>query len=379
MSAEPTTTTSMHSPDDLKARWAALREEQPRQRIRDAAAQLGTGEAQLLSTQLGQGVWRLAGRAQDILEHVPQLGEVMASTRNEHAVIEKHGRYADMELGEHVGLVLTPDIDLRLFFAHFHSAFVVEKMHAGRALHSLQFFAKDGTSLHKIYAQDAAGEAALASLRETFLHEDQASIEAWHAPKPAPKEVPDEDIDVRGFQQAWRGLQDTHDFFGLLRAYGLTRQQALRLAPEGFASRLDDDTATRALQHAARQGVPIMVFVSSPGCIEIHTGPVTKIVEAGTWINVMDPTFNLHLNRAGIHSSWCVKKPTADGIVTSLEFYDKDGGTVAMFFGERKPGEPELKSWRALVEGLTSTQVAWSSASCRGELRPLYYAPSQQL
>jgi putative hemin transport protein len=47
-----------------------------------------------------------------------------------------------------------------------------------------------------------------------------------------------------------------------------------------------------------------------------------------------------------------VVKPTVDGDVTSLELYDKDGNNIVMFFGKRKPGEPELQAWREIVAGL---------------------------
>jgi putative hemin transport protein len=73
------------------------------------------------------------------------------------------------------------------------------------------------------------------------------------------------------------------------------------------------------------------------------------------WLNVLDPGFNLHLREDRIAMAWVVRKPTADGDVTSLELFDADGETLAMFFGERKPGRAELASWRALVDTLPRT------------------------
>jgi len=49
---------------------------------------------------------------------------------------------------------------------------------------------------------------------------------------------------------------------------------------------------------------------------------------------------------------WVVQKPTSDGVVTSVEVFDAEGNNMAMFFGERKPGQPELQGWRDLVAGL---------------------------
>jgi putative hemin transport protein len=84
--------------------------------------------------------------------------------------------------------------------------------------------------------------------------------------------------------------------------------------------------------------------------IQIHTGPVRRVEVIGPWLNVLDPGFNLHLREDEIATAWVVKKPTRDGHVTSLELFDTAGGTMAMFFGSRKPGVPELAGWRALVQ-----------------------------
>lgn len=55
-----------------------------------------------------------------------------------------------------------------------------------------------------------------------------------------------------------------------------------------------------------------------------------------------------------------VRKPTVDGLVTSLELFDQHGEVIAMFFGERKPGKPELAAWRALVEDLNHHELCLS-------------------
>ena len=103
-----------------------------------------------------------------------------------------------------------------------------------------------------------------------------------------------------------------------------------------------------------------MVFVGSGGCIQIHTGPVRNIQPLDTphaqWINVLDAGFNLHLRTDRVASVWVVEKPTADGVVTSVEAFDHAGELMAMFFGARKPGKPELQGWRDLVARLPQAQ-----------------------
>jgi putative hemin transport protein len=106
------------------------------------------------------------------------------------------------------------------------------------------------------------------------------------------------------------------------------------------------------LEEAARGKTEIMCFVGNPGIIQIHTGPVANIKVMDTWLNVLDPGFNLHLRQDRIAQTWVVRKPTAEGIVTSLELFDTEGETIAMFFGKRKPGIPELGAWREIIARL---------------------------
>src|SRR5690606_1540266 len=114
------------SSETLTQRWAALRSEQPRVRIRDAAATLGVSEAELLATTVdGRSVVRLAPRFRELLKDVPALGKVMALTRNNDAVHERKGVYEDVSTGGHAGLVVGPDIDLRLFFSDWTHGFAL--------------------------------------------------------------------------------------------------------------------------------------------------------------------------------------------------------------------------------------------------------------
>jgi putative hemin transport protein len=77
-------------------------------------------------------------------------------------------------------------------------------------------------------------------------------------------------------------------------------------------------------------------------------------VHGKTWLNVLDPGFNLHLREDLIADVWVVEKPTSDGMVTSVEAFDARGELMAMFFGARKPGQSELAAWRHIVAHLQS-------------------------
>lgn len=339
---------------DLKSRWSDLLREKPKLRIRDAAAELGVSEAELLATRCGGTVTRLEGNWGGLIKKFPKLGEVMCLTRNEAAVHERYGTFTEqISFFHEMGQVVGADIDLRLFMTHWESGFAVTDETEEGPRCSLQFFDRDGTAVHKIYLTGKSDVSVYDEFVRSYRSGNQSDIQVVVPVKKAPPEQPDEKIDVEGFRKDWLATNDTHDFFGLLRKFGVAREQALRLAPAGYATRVDLSATQKMLEAAASSKVPIMVFVGSPGCIQIHTGPVENIKRFGeTWLNVLDDKFNFHLNEKLVTSAWIVKKVTKDGHVTSLELYDAAGENLVLFFGKRKPGEAEDPAWRVIVAEL---------------------------
>ena len=348
---------------------AALREALVKQkdatpgvRARDAAKMLGVSEAELVACRVGEGVIRLEPDFAEILRAMPEVGEVMVLTRNEHCVHEKHGAFGHVSIGPGHGIVLNHDVDLRLFLSHWRHGFVVTEEVASGLRTSLQVFDIDGTAIHKIYLTKASNRAAFDAIVERFRSPDE-SRDILVTPLPARRaDRPDEEIDTATFHKHWRALQDTHDFFGMLQEFGVGRAQGMRLAEPEFTWRVEPGALRQTLEAAAGSATPIMCFVGNAGCIQIHTGPVETLKAMGPWYNVLDPTFNLHLREDAIAEAWVVRKPTCDGIVTSLELFDAEGFCFAQFFGERKPGKPELEAWREIVAALPRAGQAGAAA-----------------
>lgn len=338
----------------LKSQWEALKAENPHMRIRNAAEQLGVSEAELVATSIGETVTRLRPEFAAILTEVEKLGKVMGLTRNDECVHERKGVYLNPDFSSpFAGLFVGEDIDMRIFLSHWDKAFAVSETSEHGDRKSLQFFGKDGLAIHKIYLTKDSNAEAFDALVEQFKSDNQSQEETTVEVPFVIDEKPDTDIDVAGFQEAWGGLKDTHAFFGMLKKFGVTRTQALRLAPnEHYAKKVDNNTVVKMLEGAAEQKLPIMCFVGNRGNIQIHTGLVRKTMWHNQWFNVMDPDFNLHLDTSKIAQTWIVRKPTEDGDVTAIEVFNEMGEIIVQFFGKRKPGIPELQEWRDLVASL---------------------------
>ncbi|MCP5433635.1 MAG: hemin-degrading factor [Alphaproteobacteria bacterium] len=347
---------------ELLAAFVALRERHPRLRARDAAAELGVSEAELLAARVGEEVVRLQADWADVVRALPALGPVMALTRNAHCVHEKHGRFDKVSIGPGHGLVLNEDIDLRLFMGHWRYGFAVTEEVASGRRKSLQFFDLDGSAVHKVYLTEESDLSAHNGLLERFRAVDQsAPIEILSLPD-WPHDRPDMEIARSGLLDHWAALQDTHDFHAMLQEVGAGRLQAMRLAAGVFTRRLAPMAVRLLLEGAVRSQTPIMCFVGNPGCIQIHTGPIGTVKPTGPWLNVLDPTFNLHLREDAVAHAYAVVKPTRDGDVTSLELFDRAGFCFCQFFGARKPGRPELEAWRNLVRSLPSDSLSESAS-----------------
>lgn len=333
-------------------------------RAREVAHLLGLTEAQWVAAQCGSlRSIRLFGHPMDIVKEIPRLGTVMALTRNDYCVHERHGRYLNVQSDQPVGLVLGPDIDLRMFYSNWTHAWAVEE----KKRSSIQFFDYSGQAVHKIYCTSESNMAEYVAIIGEYAAEP-----VWPIPVPYPADqsrtylpimkpgsaldghaLDEHTLDEHALlRQAWLAMTDTHDFYPLIRRFNLTRLAALQAIGDDLAQRVTPEVVEEMLDSVSRSGLPIMCFVGNRGMIQIHTGSVKNIQRKGPWLNVLDEKFNLHLDTTRIDSVWIVSKPTSDGWVTSMEVFAENGELIVQFFGARKPGSAELTVWRELMLGL---------------------------
>ena len=281
---------------------------------------------------------------------MPEAGDVLALTRNDACVIESRGTFAPPEIEGTMGQVVGPSTSA-CSCATGASATPTARGRV-RPPHRPALLRR---RRHR-RPQDLRPHPALAPLVADFADEGAAPADfaaAAFVPIPdAASERPDAEIDRAGLVAAWAGLEHTHAFFGLLRRFGVSRLQAMRLAAPDFARPVAPGAARAVLEAVKGGAMPVMVFVGNPGCVQIHSGPVHRVEVMGPWLNVLDPTFNLHLREDRIASAWIVRKPSVNGDIHALELYDANAHNFAQIFGQRLAGETERADWRALVAGI---------------------------
>ncbi|XDD48577.1 hemin-degrading factor (plasmid) [Leptospira sp. WS39.C2] len=338
--------------ETLKQKWENLKNEIPNLRIRDAAKHLKVSEVELLATKIGETTSPLKPNFAEFLMNTPNLGYVMALTRNESCVHERKGVYKNLSVNGQTALAVGEDIDLRIFLKDWKFGFYVEDISHGKITESFQFFDHSGDAVHKIYKTDSSSIEGWENVKKTFIDETitfNNEIEVR-----IPKKESNVESKIPNFLEEWTNLEDTHDFFTMLRKYDYSREFALFVAKGKFAFLISQNDFTLLLHQVSKMDLDIMIFVGNPGMIQIHTGKIHKLETMGPWFNVLDPEFNLHLRTDMIHNVWVVDKPTKDGMVTSLELFDNEGNLILQMFGKRKPGIPQSKVWQELVHGYVS-------------------------
>ena len=345
-------TTILNQVSTLKMAWEKLKVEQPNLRIRDAAIQLAVSEAELLSSQIGESVTTLKSNWPEILVEFKKLGKVMSLCRSNGCVLEHKGNFQKITIdgsAPHQMATVIGPIEQRVFFSAWKFGFAVENETSRGVMRSFQFFDKSGTAILKVYLQDDTKVDIFNQLVSAYRSENQQQdlqIEEFVKPEYAKK------IDMDAFTHDWENMKDTHDFFGMLRKYNVHRLDAVKWIDDRWANEVDRLSARKIVEIASASQLPIMIFVGNRGNIQIHQGKVKTIRQMGDWLNVLDPQFNMHLNEDLIANAFVVHKQTEDGLVSSLELFDKEGEMIAQFFGLRKPGLPQLPAWSALIDSL---------------------------
>jgi putative hemin transport protein len=343
----------------LRDAWRGLQEAKPGLRIRECAEQLGVSEAQLLATTVGDYTTKLEGDWAELLKRLPELGRVMSLTRNDSCVLEHKGTFQKIDImgaGARAMATVIGPIETRVFFAGWKFGFAVCQETPRGLQRSIQIFDQSGTAITKIYLVEEQGNKrgsnpeAFDKIVADYTSPDQSTNLKFEDIVESPTKLIPE-VDAKALMADWAGMKDTHDFFGILRKHNVNRLDALYLAPD-YAYQLKKESLQHMLETAAQNQLPIMIFAGNRGNLQIHQGKVQTIRVMEQWLNVLDPDFNMHLRADHMDTLWVVKKPTADGVVTSLEAFDNNKNMIAQFFGLRKPGIPELKDWAALVERL---------------------------
>ncbi|MFB9868864.1 ChuX/HutX family heme-like substrate-binding protein [Vreelandella sulfidaeris] len=332
--------------------FEAARTAQPRLPAVEIAERLSISEGELQAARLGHDVWTLPLSPSEIAAYLPQLGRVKALTRSRLAVLEQTGDYPELRGGAQTGLLLDPGgLDLRLLYTHWHWACLIrDPMPSSNDTKttwrwSLQVFNQHGCAVHKCFAMENPLPRPWGTLAALGTRDTPAFTQSMPRLKRPLPEAPT-------LASEWGEMRDVHQFFALLQRHHLERIEANQLMEGRFTHALPSHSLETVLQQANQRALPLMLFVASPGCVQIRTGTLPAPQRAHGWLNVFGEQFTLHLDDTAIDQVWQVSKPNRDGGVTSIEAFDANGSLVLQLYAERQEGRAERREWRQLLDEL---------------------------
>jgi putative hemin transport protein len=221
-----------------------------------------------------------------LLQSLESLGSVMALTRNHACVHESMGVYKNISSRHGIGIVQGDLIELRAFYRSWHVGFGVTEPNWSKQngdvtrQHSLQFFDETGVAIHKVYLLAESNLPRYHQIVREFRHSVQ-KFEDFSQPidRLAPVCCATEHVDVSAFHQAWRALEDTHEFFGLLTRFSISRIAALRLAQAEFVQSLHLGQIEALLHRVSQKKIPVMVFVANETDLLVNVSVIEAVMK----------------------------------------------------------------------------------------------------
>jgi putative hemin transport protein len=339
--------TAPYSPQALKQEWSELRLAIPHLRIREAAAMLNVSEAELLATGCGSTVTRLELDWSLIIKALPTIGPVMALTRNDFAVHETTGLYKVINHSDGKYRVKSDTVNLQLLAQVIHFAFGVMEPSSNGTRFSLQFFAADGSAIHKIYMTEDSDLKMYHALIKQLASADQSQLQPINS-SPHVTRSKIATFNPGSITQTMDLLSDTEDFYAGLMTMGIvsdlfeTEASTLEfLAPDLFQP---------LLKKIAALGIGISICVRNYGCIQVYQGPIHNIRITGPWFNILDEHFSLHLNTQAL-SGFRVNTQKIDGqpVLKTLEIVDANHQIIALILLNADQETGSMKLWNDLI------------------------------
>lgn len=297
---------------------------------------------------LGDRVLRLQDEPARLFRALRRFGQLEAGTANRACSLWQTTAHGDLEYAAVCGVarLRRGPVTLECFPRQWAAVLAVLAPVAGIAPRSLLCFDAHGALRHQWHVPAGSAGLAFEELVCALLHPDQRDL-----PRPRPLVAPVEaaHVDLAALEQGWSVLREPADFAGLLRRHGLRRLRAYRLVRDKFARPVSLDSVPALLSLGAARQTPLSLRCGNRGAVQRFEGALPLPAWQGDTLCVRQGGLRFSLSMRDVASVWRVRKPSVDGVVTTIELFDGQDERVLTISGARGYGRMELPSWRALL------------------------------
>ena len=285
----------------------------------------------------------------ELLAALPKLGSMYACTSNQSASLVRYGTYWEQWPGGKEWRGGASSSNVRHLMHRWRSA-VLQQSEEQR---SLRFFDDFGVLLHEVRLQEPASFGSFDSAMAGYLTAREGTA---YRPRWQPRATSAADIDITALCRAWDSIAYLGEFSGLLRSFGLSRTQAFRCIGAERATLVSKAAVAALLCSAVEERLPLRVLVNSSGALQTHGSIFRKLHQEGSWLRLEKPHASFQVNLADLASAWVVKRPTQRGEVLSLEIFDAEERTIALFLYHGASDHPDYQKWRARLSKLSTDE-----------------------
>ena len=293
---------SINKFNNLKSKWKKFKQDNPKVRIRDAAYQMKVSEAELLSTEINETVsFLLIEDMNEFIKDILKVDKIMFLIRSDYVVHEKTIKTKNIRLEDNQIIDLDKNgcniLDFNI--DAFEYVFFQKKKHSNRELKSFQFFDKAGMAILKIYLKGKDfgffDEIDL-KYKKIYNYEMQYDL----------------DINNSKLLESKIKINLPYDISNSTTSCRDISVKSLRLI----------------LENASDMKIPIQIHALGLGTIQYHRNTVRNIVDYGSWVNVIDQKFNLHVLEDGLKRASLVQYQFKDYQQYLINFFDKNNDHV---------------------------------------------------
>ena len=247
----------------LKQEWAELHQNPEHQKIRikDAADMLNVSEAELLSTTIGENSYFLnIQNWEEFFNKISLLGSMMYLVRNDYAVHENNIHINHICIDSN-NIVLSNScsritIDQTLIEYTFYTSTIIR----GDEIYSIHLFDKNGIAIIKIY------------LKNDNLNDFKAIKNKYKI---------NYNFELQLFKKTNPNIQK------------LKKQNTKKILMKPISD--NNFSIQKHLEALAEKKQKIQIKVSNKAATSVYKGTIKNVIHKFGWLNIMDPTFNLHL------------------------------------------------------------------------------------
>jgi putative hemin transport protein len=174
-------------------------------------------------------------------------------------------------------------------------------------------------------------------MRSNGLRIDPTGPSVPAAPVCSDHRIVREPVDSKAFQDGWAQLKTTEDFCLLIERFGVTNFEALRLAGEIWAARVTPEAFVARLQLMAELELPCALSFEHGDSVNMHKMVIEQVQCRDGCLHLLGDELCFILRKDCLDTAWVVTRPNTDGVLISLELYNKEQELVLRLSGQPEP------------------------------------------